>query len=205
MNFDNTAHGRLPSLQRCLDALRHAMAARAPGPAIEACSAGVFGALSQAAPRDDAPGHRLAPCRYWNEALDHARAAPYGLAPLADALQALEPAMRWYTRPGDSSASANFAQGHANAMLVGPSGLEQRDDVWIGISLLAPMVRYPDHKHPPKECYLLLSPGQFRQGDAPWFEPGAGGMLFNPPGIRHAMRSGPQPLLAVWCLDARMD
>jgi len=30
-------------------------------------------------------------------------------------------------------------------------------------------------------------------------------MLFNPPGIRHAMRAGPQPLLAVWCLDARMD
>ena len=77
------------------------------------------------------------------------------------------------------SASANFAQGHANAMLVGPRGLEQRSDVWVGISLLAPMVRYPNHKHPPNECYLLLSPGQFRQGDAPWFEPGAGGMLFN--------------------------
>jgi hypothetical protein len=127
------------------------------------------------------------------------------LSPLADALQTLEPALRWYTRPGDSSASANFAQGHANAMLVGPSGLEQRSDAWVGISLLAPMVRYPDHKHPPQECYLLLSPGQFRQGDAPWFEPGTGGMLFNPPGIRHAMRSGPQPLLAVWCLDTRMD
>ena len=205
MSVDNTAQGRLPALQRCLDALRQAMAARAPGTAIAACSAGVFQALAQAAPRDDAPGHRLSPCNYWNAALDHARTARHGLAPLADALQALEPALRWYTRPGDSSASANFAQGHANAMLVGPSGLERRNDVWVGISLLAPQVRYPDHSHPPHECYLVLSPGQFRQGGAPWFEPGAGGVLFNPPGIRHAMRAGPQPLLAVWCLDARMD
>jgi hypothetical protein len=61
VNFDNAAQGRLPALQRCLDALRHAIAARAPGPAIEACSAGVFNALAQTAPRDDAPGHRLNP------------------------------------------------------------------------------------------------------------------------------------------------
>jgi hypothetical protein len=202
---DNIAQERLPSLQRCLDAVHQAIAARAPEPAIAVCSAGVFQALAQVAPRDDAPGRRLSPCNYWNAALDHARAARQDLAPLADALQALEPALRWYTRPGDGSASANFAQSHANAMLVGPSGLERRSDVWVGISLLAPLVRYPDHSHPPQECYLLLSPGQFRQGDAPWFEPGTGGMLFNPPGIQHAMRSGPQPLLAVWCLDARMD
>lgn len=191
---------RLPALQKVLDTLREAIAARTPGPAIEKSTARIFRALAESAACDTAQGQRLPVCQYWNVALDHARDAPCGLAALADALQALEPALRWVQRPSENQASANFGQGHANAVLVGPTGLEQRDDVWIGLSLMAPLVRYPDHNHPPEESYLLLSPGQFRQGDAPWFEPGTGGMSYNPPGIRHAMRSGPGPLLAIWCL-----
>ena len=194
---------RLPALQAVLDALREAIEARAPGPAIENSTVRIFRALAESAVCDTAQGQRLPACQYWNVALDHARGAPCGLAALADALQALEPALRWVQRPSENQASANFGQGHANAVLVGPTGLEQRDDVWIGLSLMAPLVRYPDHSHPPEESYLLLSPGQFRQGDAPWFEPGTGGMLFNPPAIRHAMRSGPKPLLAIWCLPLR--
>ena len=194
---------RMPALQAVLDALREAREARAPGPAIEKSTVRIFRALAERAACDTAPGQRLPACQYWNEALNHARAAPCGLRVLADALHALEPALRWVTRPSENHASANFDQGHANAVLLGPNGLERRDDVWIGLSLMAPLVRYPDHSHPPEESYLLLSPGQFRQGDAPWFEPGTGGMLFNPPAIRHAMRSGPKPLLAIWCLPLR--
>jgi len=194
---------RLPALQAVLDALREAIEARAPGPAIENSTVRIFRALAERAACDTAPGQRLPACQHWSEALDHARAAPCGLTALADALQALEPALRWVQRPSENQASANFSQGHANAVLLGPTGLEQRDDVWIGLSLMAPLVRYPNHSHPPEESYLLLSPGQFRQGDAPWFEPGTGGMLFNPPAIRHAMRSGPKPLLAIWCLPLR--
>jgi quercetin dioxygenase-like cupin family protein len=85
-------------------------------------------------------------------------------------------------------------------MIVGPGGLESRDDVWVGASVMAPHVRYPDHQHLPEEVYLVMSPGEFRQGDAPWFEPGVGGTFYNPPNIVHAMRSGESPLLAIWCL-----
>lgn len=85
-------------------------------------------------------------------------------------------------------------------MFVGPGGLERRTDVWIGVPLLAPEVRYPDHTHPPEETYLVLSAGQFRQEDGPWFEPGIGGSFYNPPGIVHAMRSNSEPLFAFWTL-----
>jgi quercetin dioxygenase-like cupin family protein len=97
-------------------------------------------------------------------------------------------------------ASANMAEGHANAVIVGPGGVERRNDVRVGVSLLAPYVRYPDHNHPPDESYLVLSDGDFRQGDGDWFEPGIGGTLYNPPNIVHAMRSGNTPLLAFWLL-----
>ena len=57
-------------------------------------------------------------------------------------------------------------------MILGPAGLENRRDVWFGVSLLAPHVRYTDHSHAPEETYLVLSDGEFRQGDGDWFTPG---------------------------------
>lgn len=90
-------------------------------------------------------------------------------------------------------------------MIVGPGGLEDRHDVWVGLSLLAPGVRYPDHRHAPEEIYLVLTDGQFRQGEREWFTPGVGGTFYNEPNILHAMASSPDaPFLAIWCLfDAR--
>lgn len=102
----------------------------------------------------------------------------------------------------DGSASDNFHDGHANAMIIGPGGLEDRGDVWIGVTLMAPDVRYPDHDHGPEEVYLVLSDGAFRQGEGPWFRPGFGGSFYNKPGIKHAMRSFQKPLLAFWALLA---
>jgi hypothetical protein len=37
-----------------------------------------------------------------------------------------------------------------------------------------------------------------QQGAEAWFEPGVGGIVYNPPDIVHAMKSGTSPLLAVW-------
>jgi hypothetical protein len=45
-----------------------------------------------------------------------------------------------------------------------------------------------------------LSRGHWRQDDDPWVEPGIGGLIHNPANIVHAMRSGDQPLFAIWCL-----
>ena len=83
------------------------------------------------------------------------------------------------------------------------NGLEDRDDITIGVSLLAPHVRYPDHRHAPEEIYLVLTPGRFQHGESEWFEPGPGGTLHNIPNIRHAMASGDVSLLAIWCLLLR--
>ena len=78
--------------------------------------------------------------------------------------------------------------------LPGSSGAEVR----IGISVMAPNIQYPDHRHPPEEVYVVLSLGACRQGAEAWFEPGVGGIVYNPPDIVHAMKSGTSPLLAVW-------
>ncbi|MGQ0485341.1 MAG: dimethylsulfonioproprionate lyase family protein [Hyphomicrobiales bacterium] len=121
-------------------------------------------------------------------------------ARLAEALDQLAPSLAWSRRPGAEAAGADFAEGHANAVVAGNSGIERHRDVSIGISVMAPNIQYPDHRHPPEEVYVVLSPGAGRQGEAPWFEPGVGGIVYNPPDIVHAMKSRAAPLLAVWCL-----
>lgn len=123
------------------------------------------------------------------------------LSHLVETFFAIEPAIAWQRRGGENSdASDNFYDGHANGMIIGPGGVENRSDVWLGVSLLAPNVRYPIHTHPPEETYLVMSEGEFLQNAGPWFEPGIGGSFYNPPSILHSMRSGPVPLFAFWLL-----
>jgi quercetin dioxygenase-like cupin family protein len=193
---------RAPDLQRLLDLTGAAIARRAsPSEPARRAAAEIFAALARPAPRATATvPSRLPACDHLATALATARAAGGHVAPLADALAAIEPALTWRRRAGAEGAALDFRDGHANAVIVGPGGLEPRDDAMVGVSLMAPAVQYPDHRHPPEEVYVVLSPGEWRQGDGPWHAPGPGGLVHNPPGIVHAMRSGEAALLAIWCL-----
>jgi hypothetical protein len=141
---------------------------------------------------------RLPVCRHLPVALENARHQPGDGAGLADAFAVIEPQLNWKVRAG--AEDEHFLNGHANATIIGLEGLEIRGDVRIGVSLMAPHTRYPDHRHPPEEIYVVLSAGQWRQASNPWHEPGFGGIVYNPPNIVHAMRSMQQPLLALWFL-----
>ncbi|MCF6098883.1 dimethylsulfoniopropionate lyase [Mesorhizobium muleiense] len=145
-------------------------------------------------------GSRLPVCSYLGPALAE-EAIPSTLRNLIERFKAIEPLLEWRLKSNPApSASSNFRDGHANAMILGPGGLEDRNDLWLGVTLMAPHVRYPDHDHPPEETYLVLSHGEFKHGDKDWFSPGIGGSFYNPPGIKHAMRSLDRPLFAFWAL-----
>jgi hypothetical protein len=188
-------------LQAFLDSLRGELSQMQLGAAAGRCLWRVFDTLRNSQPVAAKEPVRLPACAYLGEALDTARQARPSLARIVDAFAALEPRLAWTRRASsDQTASGNFTDGHANAMIVGPNGYEPRNDAWIGVSLLAPHVRYPDHHHAPEEVYLVLSNGKFRQGENEWFEPGIGGSFYNTPNVKHAMASGDAPLFAVWCL-----
>ena len=191
---------RSPALQEFLDSLHDALAEDHSIPAATTSGTRIFERLRDARPALTTSGTRLPACSHLDEAVAKVAAERPVLARVGCAFAAIEPSLNWRSRAGGDTASANFAEGHANAMIVGPGGHENRDDVWVGVSLLAPHVRYPDHTHHPEEVYLVLSKGEFRQGGGDWFEPGMGGTLFNVPDIVHAMRSGDDPLFAIWCL-----
>lgn len=188
------------ALQSFADTALAAFGEVAPGPEAGASLRRIAAALGTAGPRRRRPGSRLPVCAHLDAALAVKTDRP-ALRRLLDAFRAIEPELEWVRRASyDATASANFVDGHANAMIFGPAGLENRTDVWFGVSLLAPHVRYTDHAHAPEETYLVLSDGEFRQGEGNWFTPGVGGSFYNTPFVTHAMRSCDAPLFAFWAL-----
>lgn len=154
-------------------------------------------------PADAAPEHdpsTLAACRYLDRALDLARHGPAPVQDLAETLSALAPLLAWKHRAGSEAVGAAFHHGHANTWMVGPDGMERREDVVVGATLMQPGVTYPHHDHPPEELYVVMSEGDWFNEKAGWYTPGVGGIVYHEPGIVHAMRAGDAPLLAVWCL-----
>lgn len=194
---------RSDSLQEFLAAARAAFAAHTRDPRALASLSRIFAALETPGEMSRTPGARLPVCAALTKAADLTKFHDPTLRRFVEAFLRLEPDLQWRPRSGSvSTANEGFAEGHANAMIIGPGGAERRNDAWIGVSLLAPGIRYPDHTHPPEETYLVLSEGEFRQGAGEWFAPGIGGTLYNSPGIVHAMRSGDAPLFACWALWA---
>lgn len=143
---------------------------------------------------------RVPACDALESALHLASTGPAPIPELAAALSDLSPRLGWKRRNSSSPDGTSFHDGHANALVAGPGGLEERDDAWVGISLLAPHVRYPDHRHHPEEVYVSLAGGAWWNANMDWTMPGPGGLIYNEPNILHAMKTDAQPLLAIWCL-----
>ena len=145
-------------------------------------------------PRFDLPA-----LRFFKESIAIAEGNSPPISNLSRSIAALSEQVSWYQ--STKSRSLKFLNGHANTQILGPLGLENRDDVVIGISLLSPNIEYPVHKHAPEEIYLVLSSGDWFQESRGWFSPGDGKLVYTPPNISHSMRSNEKPLLTVWCLN----
>jgi len=147
----------------------------------------------------EGPGEGELPVlKHLDIAIDAAETGPAPIPELAQAFSAVSRRLRWWQRAVEEL--PQFVHGHANAEIIGPGGLEVRSDVTVGVTLMAPGITYPDHRHLPAEIYVVMSEGEWRKDDGPWYEPGVGSLIYNSPNIVHAMRSGEKPLLAIWCL-----
>ena len=192
---------RLPALDRLLGSLEAAFLLQQPEAQLKDEALGAFVSLKEPCLASGAAAASIDACRHLDAALANAREGGNSeIVAAATALAELSPLLAWGRRAGSEKEPVTFHDGHANAIVIGPRGLEERTDCWLGISLMAPDVTYPVHRHPPEELYVVLSGGDwFREGDG-WFTPGIGGTVYNPGGHVHSMRSGSQPLLAFWLL-----
>lgn len=196
---------RSATLNEFTEALRGAFdASSGMDPQAAAFVSELFRKLAEPAAKGSTDAAQLPVCSHLPAAIKLTLQASPQLAALAAAFAQIAPQLAWQKRPSSGpNASENWPQGHANAVIIGQGGLEERGDIAIGASLLAPNVRYPDHTHPPEELYMVMAPGRFQHGDEDWQQPAAGSTFHNAPGIKHAMASGASPLLAIWTMISR--
>ena len=171
-----------------------------PGGPEAALAERIFGALET--PGKPPPAglrpKRPTPADALDEAFALAARGPEPVQHVAGALRAMDPRLAWGPRLGSEDSA--FRDAHANAVVAGADGLEWREDVRIGVSLVAPHTDYVKHNHPPEELYFVLAPGDWWREDLGWRARPAGAIQHNPSHAWHAMRTGETPLLAVWCL-----
>ncbi len=195
-----TESTRSPNLQILLDHAEAAIAAHGTPAMLKAASL-IFGRLRENSGQEVAiEPQRLDVCRHLEAVYAGMAAEASPLPELASAFMALEPRLQWTRRKAAQPGDMPFYDSHANATLIGQGGIEQREDVWVGATLMARDIVYPVHDHPPEEIYLALTEGEWWNSAMDWTRPGPGGLIYNPPGIAHTMRSGAKPLLALWLL-----
>ncbi|WP_232831669.1 dimethylsulfonioproprionate lyase family protein [Pseudogemmobacter bohemicus] len=187
---------RPPEVQNFIDVTLALMAGLVSTPEAGAALEGIREGAKQVGPQTPRRAGRQPACQHLGDALIRAAATDPRLAPLCAAFSVAEPLLEWTGEEESGLAPGSYAE----ITLLGPGGHEERRDIWLGLSLLAPHVRYPDHNHAPEEVYLALSDGDFWRETSGWFTPGTGGTFYNQPSVRHAMRSGETPLLAIWAL-----
>ncbi len=199
--ISETSASARSALQEFLAALEAAISLAEPSEPAAQVVRRVFGATRSADGLPPAAGEALPVCALLDQALATAMASGSPAATVAARLARLAPNLNWYQRGGSETATPAFRNGHANAYIIEPGRVASAKDVTIGVSLMAPDLQYPDHRHPPAEVYYSLSPGSWRQGEGPWVTPGIGGLVHNPSNVVHSMRSSDTPLLAIWCLS----
>ncbi|MGO1118373.1 dimethylsulfonioproprionate lyase family protein [Rhodovibrionaceae bacterium A322] len=194
------------ALQTFIENLETATRNKLPGtPEAKEITDRVFEVLQcPGAPKAERSAHALPVCRHFTPACQLAQTGPAPIPSLASALADLERSLTWTRRTAPSGQPSDnddrFYDGHANAIIVGDGGLEERQDVTIGVSLVAPGIDYPRHRHPPEEIYIVLSPGEWWQEGRHFSAKNSGDLIHHEPGVWHAMKSTHLPLLALWCL-----
>jgi hypothetical protein len=203
--------GRRALLRRFLDALVDALVSAGSSsqdPGIAAALDGFARLTRSIDPTSDWPDRgvsveRLPVCRFWDGALEAGTGS--AAEPLSSALRALGPSLSWTQNPNyrRQPPDPTFLESYGYAVIAGPAdgppGLVLDARLAVGVLLLGPGTLYPLHEHPAVEIYCPLThDGEWWRGNDPWRRESPGGIIYHAPSVRHAMRAGLSPLLAVY-------
>ena len=134
--------------------------------------------------------------RHLDIAADHAgRAEAALLARFAESADRLN-WMQMYTA---EDFGQDFLDNYAHVELIGPEGHFMSDEIAAGLVVYGPGLDYPDHWHVAEEIYIPLThDGLWSADGAPLAARKAGSFIFHESNMRHAIRAGGAPLVALW-------
>jgi quercetin dioxygenase-like cupin family protein len=118
---------------------------------------------------------------------------------LVSALCRTAPSLAWrqsYTR---EEVDATFLENYGWSELLRPAEKRTSAQISCGVVVLGPRTLYPHHRHEAEEIYVPLSgTASWQQGDALWREQPPGRLIHHLSEESHAMRTGEEPLLALY-------
>lgn len=120
--------------------------------------------------------------------------ASAGILPPAEAAS-----LRWGQTYGAGDFGAAFLRDYGWLEVFGSRGHFAHEEIAGGLLLLGPETLYPDHRHRAEEIYLPLTGGTgWRMADGPFLMREAGAIVHHASNVPHAMRTGAEPLLALY-------
>jgi quercetin dioxygenase-like cupin family protein len=119
-------------------------------------------------------------------------------AAIIEALKPVVYCLPWqYTYPARADAPG-LGQNIAFAEIIGPAAPLPSERVCLGLTLIAPGTRYPEHHHPATELYHVLAGSALWTADGETQRQPPGAFILHPSQIEHAMETREEPLLAVY-------
>jgi len=134
------------------------------------------------------------------QSLDRAtEIAPPKAKALARLLAEDRASLHWGQTYSANDFGAAFLDRYGWTELFGTRGPFASGAIAGGFLLLGPDIDYPDHHHVAEEVYIPLTPGTlWRRGSEGFVAREAGEVIHHPSGMPHAMRTGAEPLLALY-------
>jgi mannose-6-phosphate isomerase-like protein (cupin superfamily) len=107
--------------------------------------------------------------------------------------------LRWGQTYGESDFGKAFIDNYGWLEVFGTRGHFANDEVAAGVLILGPGIVYPDHHHVAEEIYIPLTGGtEWRMGEGSFHKREAGEVVYHASEVNHAMRTGREPLLALY-------
>jgi quercetin dioxygenase-like cupin family protein len=134
------------------------------------------------------------------EQLDRiAELAPTDARPLVQFLATHRSDLRWGQTYSAADFGEAFLQKYGWMEVFGLRGHFVNEEVAAGLLILGPGITYPDHHHIAEEIYIPLTGGtEWHKGDSGFHVRQAGEVIHHPSDVVHAMRTGSEPLLALY-------
>lgn len=125
--------------------------------------------------------------------------APAEMRPLTRLLAGHREEFQWGQTYGEADFGKHFIDNYGWLEVFGTRGHFSNDMVAAGFLLLGPNLVYPDHHHLAEEIYIPLTGGtEWRMGEGAFGARAAGEVVHHASNVNHAMRTGDEPLLALY-------
>lgn len=108
-------------------------------------------------------------------------------------------ALAWGQTYAAGDLGERFLERYGWSELIGLRGPIASSRLACGVLLLGPEIEYPPHGHAAEEIYVpLAGTADWLRGGEGWRRRRPGELIHHPSGVAHAMRTGEQPLLALY-------